>query len=169
MGLVRETRRSGQDARSSAAVILSGPTVLGRKRSVLEVRLQRKLQNAWVEGRGVPAKVAGPLIAADLVELGVIPRIESFDAEFHAAATSFAEYETLEQRQVPVVAPRAAHCVVAQVAEGTDRWRRKSGGIQVLNGLVASGTCEDRRRIRDLADEVGTVGRVWQGVTTLPA
>src|SRR5712671_966035 len=168
MGLVRETRRSGQHARSSAAVILSGPHGAGPEMVRLEVGLQCELQNAWVEGRGVPAKVAGPEIAAHLVELGVIPRVESLDAEFHSAATSFAEDEALEQRQVPVVAAGTAHRVVAEVAKGTHRRSCKGGRIEVLDGLVPSPS-QDRAGVGNLANEVRTVGRVGQAITTLAA
>jgi hypothetical protein len=134
--------------------------------SDLEVRLQRELHNPRVEGRGVLAEVTRAKVAADLVELGVIPRIESLDAEFQSAATSLAEDEALEQREVPVVATGPTHRVVAQIAKRTQRRKRKGRGIEVLDDLVPS---TDRPRIRNLADQVGTVGGVGQAVTRLAA
>ena len=119
MGFTRETRRSGSLIRSSAAGKSSGTGLPGRNRE-LEVRFQPELHDARVEGIGELAEVAGTQIITYVMELGVIPRVESLDAEFQPAATRFAEDKALEQRQVPVIATGTTHCVVAEVAKGAE-------------------------------------------------
>src|SRR4029077_1008242 len=92
----------------------------GPQRCDLEVQLQPELHNARIEGRGELAEVAGAEVGTGLVELGVVPDVERFGAEFQPAAASLAEDEALEQGNVPVVAPGATGCVVTQVSEGTN-------------------------------------------------
>ena len=75
---------------------------------LLEVELRAELKDSRVEGRSDLAEVAGAATIADLVELRVIPGVERLHAEFQPAASGLAQDEALEQRQVPVVASRAA-------------------------------------------------------------
>ncbi len=71
---------------------------------LLEVDLPSELKDSRVEGRSDLAEIAGTEPVTDLVKLGVIPGVETFHTEFQPAATSFAQHEALEQREVPVVA-----------------------------------------------------------------
>ena len=56
---------------------------------------------------------------ADVVEFGVIERVEEFRAEFQFAAASLAEYKLLKQSEVPVLTARATDAVERQVAPGS--------------------------------------------------
>src|SRR5450631_2129394 len=120
-----------------------------------EVKLRPQLEDSWIEGGSDLAVVARAEAVADLVELGVVPRIEAFRAEFEPAAPSFIEYETLEQREVPVVAAGAAQGIVSGVAEGADRRVRKRRRIKPLVNLV---------RIGNGADLIRTVCGIRQSV-----
>src|SRR5450755_710235 len=136
-------------------------------RTGLEVQLQPDLHYAWVEGRGELTEVAGAEVVADLVELRVVPGVERFGTELQAAAASFAEHEALEQREVPVVAARTTCCVVAEVAEGTDRGIHERSRVDVLDDLLSRRA--NRIGIGDLSREVRTVGCVGQPVAALAA
>src|SRR5579871_3835339 len=77
------------------------------RRGGLEVDFSSKLEDTRVEGRSNLSKVGGTQAVADLIEFGVVPGVEGFDAEFEAAAAGLAEHKALEEREVPVVAARA--------------------------------------------------------------
>src|ERR1700761_115334 len=74
----------------------------------LEVNFSSKLEDTRVEGRSNLSKVVGTQAVADLIEFGVVPGVKGYDADLEAAAASLAEHEALEERDVPVVATRAA-------------------------------------------------------------
>src|SRR5207248_3010380 len=57
--------------------------------------------------------------AVDVIELSVIPRVKALNAKFQATAARFAECETLEKREVPIVATGTAERVVPQCSEHT--------------------------------------------------
>src|SRR4029077_13671306 len=126
--------------------------------------LQPELQNARVEGGSELTEVLVGKVVADPVELGVIPHVEGLNAEFQSAAPSLAKDETLEQREVPVVAGRTTYSVVAEIAERTERRQSKGRRIEVLNVMVAR---QDLVRIGDLADEIGAILGVRQTVAAL--
>src|ERR1700730_5440027 len=133
----------------------------------LEVELQPELHNTWVEGRGELAEVTRAEVGTGLVELGVIPDVERFGAEFQAAASRFAEDEALEQGDVPVVAAGATRSVVTEVAEGPNHGVRERRRIEVLDILFLG--CANGLRIGDFAHEVWTVSCVRQTVAALGA
>ena len=58
----------------------------------------------------------------------MVKRVERFQPQFERAATSFAEDEALEHREVPVVTPRATYPVVGEVTPRSDRWVTKTRG-----------------------------------------
>src|SRR6266700_1497391 len=60
-------------------------------------------------------------------DLRMVKGVKGFQPQFELAATSFADQEVLEHRQVPVVTARATHGVIGQVApyaNGRDSKRR---------------------------------------------
>ena len=62
----------------------------------LEVKLPAELEDPWVKGGSDLAKVTCAEAAADGVEFGMVPCVESFYAKLKFAATVFAEDEALE-------------------------------------------------------------------------
>ena len=85
-----------------------------RNFSLLEEQLRSKLKLARIKRRSNCSEVAGSLVHADAavvgiaLELGMVPCVEGLDAELETTATRFADYEILEQRQVPVVSTGTA-------------------------------------------------------------
>ena len=109
---------------SSAAGDTKRPKVPSRKQ-FLEVELQPQLHDARIPGRGELPEIAGPEVVADIMELSVVEGVKGFHAEFQTAAACFAEYKALEEREVPIVAALSSRCVVGQIAEGAQGWKRK--------------------------------------------
>jgi hypothetical protein len=62
----------------------------------LEVKLPAELEDPWVKGGSDLAKVTCAEAAADGVEFGMVPCVESFYAKLKFAASVFAEDEALE-------------------------------------------------------------------------
>src|ERR1700691_6391319 len=92
------------------------------QREKLEEQLQSELKFPRVKCRSDGAKVTGALVHADTsvvgiaLELSMVPSVESLDAKLEPAAARFADYEILEERQIPVVATRTAQRVEPQIA-----------------------------------------------------
>src|SRR5580692_3162968 len=107
----------------------------------LEVDLSSKLEDSRVKGRSDLAKVRRAKASAYLVKLRVIPRVEGFQTQFQEAAASFPQREPLEERQVPVVAPRSAQVVVWQGAPGADGWSRERTRAEPLINRMRSREC----------------------------
>ena len=130
----------------------------GKSTNRSKIQLGPKLKDAWIEGACHLAKVARPARVADLVELGVVPRVEAFRTQFESAAPSFIDDETLEQRKIPIVTAGTAERVMPRIAPATDGWIRERIGVEPLGNRV---------RIRDTADPVRAVGGIGQAVATL--
>src|ERR1700761_3350974 len=124
----------------------------------LEVNFSSKLEDTRVEGRSNLSKVGGTQAVADLIEFGMVPGVKGFDAKLEAAATSLAEHEALEQREVPVIAARTAQRVVCGVAPCAPGWICEGCRAEPLAGGV---------RVADCGNLIRTVGRVRQAVATL--
>jgi len=135
-----------------------GPAGKSRNRS--KIQFGPKLKDSWIEGACHLAKIARSESTADLVELGVVPRVEAFRAKFEPAAPSFVDHETLEQRKVPIVATRAAERVMPRIAPAAHRWIRERIRVEPLGSRV---------RIREVADLIRPIGGVGQTVATLAA
>src|SRR5580704_14174260 len=126
----------------------------------LEVNLSSKLEDTRVEGRSNLSKVGGTQAVADLIEFGMVPSVEGFDAELEAAAAGLAEHKALEEREVPVVATRAAQRVVCSIAPRAHCWVGEGRLAEPLAGCV---------RVADGSDLIRSVGRVGQAVAALSA
>src|SRR5579884_3436986 len=145
-------------------VRLSG--VGGLPKLELEDQLRSQLEFARIEGRSVLAKVARSKVIAEATvltaasELRVVPRVESVSPELEAGAPRFADQETLEQREIPIVATSASEGVKAQIAPCA--WCRslECSGVDPLNARDRSVADDRRLRIRDRSHEVRTVGNI---------
>ena len=93
----------------------------------LEVDLSSELEDSRVKRRGHLAESAVAKIGVHCVQLGVIPGVERFQAQFQAAAASFAQRKTLEEGKVPVVAARSPQIVAWQGTPSAEGWKREGG------------------------------------------
>ena len=123
----------------------------------LKGKLQRQLNRARVIGGCDGAEVIRTVISAyAAVErvthpLRVVPKVEELRTELEIGAAVLIKEEVLEQRYVPIVAPRAAHAVMRLVAPSSRGWRGKDRGIEpFLNGM----------RIHHSPIHVGTIGSI---------
>ena len=129
-------------------------------RGGLEVNFSSKLEDTRIEGRSNLSKVAGTQAVTDLIEFGMVPGVEGFEAELEAAAASLVQHEALEEGEVPVVATRAAQRVVSRIAKATDGRGGERRRAEPLAGSVG---------VADRSNLIGTVGRIGQGVGALSA
>src|SRR5579859_7789348 len=142
-----------------AGVCASGAGFALLFQGTLEVNLAAELHDSRVVSRGELAELGIAETGVNVLELSMVPGVEGFEANFQAAAASFAECEALEERQIPVVATRATETVVTEGAEQTGSRRAKGGRVKVVNLLGASRCAGNRAvRIRDLADQIRTSG-----------
>src|SRR5208337_1481253 len=90
----------------------------------LEDELQPQLDGPGIIGRSDLPEVSGPLIGANAAVLGVadelrmVPDVEELRAELQHAAARFAEYEVLEQGQVPTVTSGTPDVVLGRSPPG---------------------------------------------------
>src|SRR6267142_502698 len=122
--------------------------------------LHPELEDPRFEGRSDLAKFTVAEVGADVMELGVVPRVEAFCTELQPAAPCFAKEEALEKREVPVIAARSPEGVVAQRTEGTDCRGSKRGRIEPLGNRVG---------IRDATGQVWPVRGSREAVAALVA
>ena len=80
------------------------------------------MEDSRIKGRGDSTKVARsnivayPAVVNIALELGVVPSVEGFSAEFEAATATLAEHETFCERKVPVVTTGTTDPVEPQIA-----------------------------------------------------
>ena len=129
---------------------------------MLEVELQRELNDSRIKGVGDFAKVTpkvvhvGPAIDGISTELCVVPNVEELRAELQVASPRFAEYEVLEEGYVPVVSARAPHGVPWCVAPRAWSWRRIDGSVEPLFDGVWIMTCAGPvGTVRGVRDDAG--------------
>src|SRR5579859_1802619 len=136
-----------------AGVCASGAGFALLFQGTLEVNLAAELHDSRVVSRGELAELGVAEASVNVLELGMVPGVEGFEANFQAAAASFTEREALEERQIPVVATRATKCVVTEVAPCSRAWSSECSWVKVENLLRASG--QDGVRIRNSTNLVG--------------
>src|SRR5579863_1254148 len=125
-----------------------------------KVELRAELEHSWIKRRCHLAEVAGAQAIAHRVKLGVIPNIKAFRAKFESPVPILTERETLEQGEIPVVAPGRAQRIETRIAPGAHNWRCERRCVEPLPGLV---------RIRNAANPVRAVGGVRQAIAALPS
>src|SRR5215469_13982972 len=82
----------------------------------LKVDLCSELEHPGVKCRRYLTKVAGAQSIAYLVELGVVPYVETLSSELEASLSILAEWEALEYGEIPVVTARATQGVEARIS-----------------------------------------------------
>src|SRR5260370_24346066 len=97
-----------------------------------EHQLHTHLEDPRVPNRGDLTEVARRGSAADVVELGVVERVKALYAELQTASALFAEYEALEERDVPVIAARLAYLAGRERTPRPDRRCGKRARVRPL-------------------------------------